>query len=414
MRRVCVLGGGTAGVEAAAALVEEGAQVTLFEASPSLPQPDSGWQSLCDCGICHRRVQERLLFRSGVDVRHAEPALAVQSGGRVTTKLGRFTFDSVIISTGSRALHQPLQWVRKTGVHVLDGARALVEFNAASAGYSRLVLCGSGPHALEIAESLLRKGVKVAMVSRTGALSGHFNAVIRESVIAAAHELGLSEFNSRLPKVVGVERVEAVVIEGEVMPCDCVVVVPDLVPRVPSTTAALGRYGGVIVDSRMQSSVADTFAAGNCAEYTVGSYSRPIMLHSTAMVSGRVAGWNAAGRCFSFWPVGSMSKRLFGLSIMSAGLGLEEAKVAGFEAAESVSRSDDGAACSIVFESLSGLVLGIQVATPRPAAQPDALAITVSRRSLLSDLAFLETSGSTDISPMVEAAREGMRRWRRS
>lgn len=400
-------------MECALSMAERGARVILFEASQALPQPKSSWPSLLVGDVQESRDKLNSLLSEGVDVRLGEAGLAVNEGGRVTTVLGKSAFDSVAVATGSAAVHEHLPGLRKKGTHVLDSREGFMGLREASIGYSRLALLGSGPNALEVAELLLRKGIEVTLIAKADILQDHFSADIRNSVLSAAGVFGLAVSAAPLQRIIGAERVEAVLTDGNVTPCDGVVFLPDQLPRIPQVGAVLGNSGGILVDSRMRSSVPDVYAAGDCAEYTTGFRTSPLMLLSTATVSGRVAGSNAAGGSFFFQPVGSFSKRLFGLTLVSTGLGLEEARLAGFDAVEATRRSDGETVCSIVFERGSGRVLGIQATTARPAPEIDSLATAVSMRCLLSDLVTLEVPGSTDISPIVEAAREGMKVWRK-
>jgi NADPH-dependent 2,4-dienoyl-CoA reductase/sulfur reductase-like enzyme len=169
-----------------------------------------------------------------------------------------------------------------------------------------------------------------------------------------------------------------------------------------------------VVDSRMGSSSAGLFAAGDCAEYRLGNRPVSMMLASTARACGFVAGSNAAGSRISKVPTGSFSERIFGLAVRSAGIGIEEARAAGYAASESSWTDPGESVCTVVFETRSRRLLGLQYAGRGSAPDPEFFALAVSEGILLDDILSLELPDSTDISPVREAAREGMRQWRRS
>jgi hypothetical protein len=86
----------------------------------------------------------------------------------------------------------------------------------------------------------------------------------------------------------------------------------------------------------------------------------------------------------------------------------------GFEASESSSEYGCKEFASVVFETRSRRVLGLKHVRRGRSPGPEFFAVAVSRGILLEDLLSLESCGSTDISPIFEAARRGMRQWRRS
>jgi NADPH-dependent 2,4-dienoyl-CoA reductase/sulfur reductase-like enzyme len=408
-----VIGGGPAGVEAALAGLEEGAKVTLVEASDALPAPRSEWPSILSGRHPASKAGELLQDR-GADVRCAERVLEVGSRRNVTTARSRLDFDSVVVATGSTPVLTDFRGCRKPGVHILGSEASYALLRGASLAYSRAVVSGAGHAALQVAWSLLRAGLHVTFAAPGGLLSSHFSLCVRELVYAAAAEVGMVVSEFPIQKAIGTDHVEAAVLGNTVLPCDCIVRVPSRVPSIPVVPAWLGPSGGIVVDSRMNSTVAGLHAAGDCAEYPVGNRSVPLMLDSTSRVCGRVAGCNAAGRFVSLTPIAIFHERILGLSISSAGLGLEDARGAGFEASESSSVPDGEESASVVFETRSRRVLGLQHVGRGRAPCPEFLVIALSRGILLEDLGSLESCGSTDISSVFEAAREGMRRWRRS
>jgi len=330
----------------------------------------------------------------------------------VVSARGRSRFDSVVVSTGTTFVPVAFPGSRKAGVHVLATEANYVELSEACPGYSRLLLVGSGLAALAVVDGLVRKGIQVVMAAGGPRLRLCSN--LHDFVLEAAGELGVTVRGSPMRKAIGLERVEAALVGGDVLPCDGIVVVPRRAPILPVVPAEVSPSGEMLVDSMLKSTVTRLFAAGGCAAQRRDRASFAFTPAATARASGLVAGSNAAGSRSTFAPVWVSFYRVLGLSIASAGLALADARAAGYEAMESCGNLDGSSACSIVFEVGTRRVLGIQYVGRRTAPTPELFALVVSKGILLGDLAFLEHTGSNDISSILEAASEGMRLWQRS
>jgi len=176
MVRVGVLGGGTAGVEAAREAAIRGAEVTLIERSEKGDLPWDCWPDLIgrppkggariarpeDC--CYRTLR----------------ATATSAGSRlVTFSTGaRHSFDRVVLCTGSAFVPPTLHGVRKSGVHVLDSAEGYACLRDQCASSENVVVCGEGFRGLAVSEGLAAPGRMVHIVAtrwRHGTLPDPFS-----------------------------------------------------------------------------------------------------------------------------------------------------------------------------------------------------------------------------------------------
>ena len=404
---LCVVGGGLAGSAAAMAAAEHGARVVLFEGSVSLQTWADGWPAVSALGGS-QSVSITKLAKEGVEVRLLEPVASVGPGLTVQTPSGKMDFDSVVVATGSAPLLADFPGRSKRGVHVLDSPAAFQGLVEGSTNSSKAVVSGRGEVAMQVADRLSKSGVSVTMAS-SGLQLTEYSQGVRGLVVAGAAEAGVGFSPLHLRGAVGVDKVEAAMLGDTVHPCDTVAVVPDRVPSPVASPARVGAARGILVDAGMRSSRPGLFAAGDCAEYTVGRRSVAFLRSSTAVAGGRAAGRSSAGAGASFSPTGSRGCRLFGVRLAAAGLCLDDAIAAGFDAAEATASAGVGEAGAVVFETRSMRVLGIQRAGLTCAADPGFLALAVSGRVRLDELASLERAGSTDISPILEAASEGIK-----
>ncbi len=407
MPRVAVIGAGAAGIEAARVAASNGVRVVLLEARDRIPSPKSSWPTLLDAGN-HRGASktEAELSSAGVELLLNQPVSRVGEDLGVVAAGHKTQFDAVVLSTGSTALPERLEGIRKTGVHVLDSEAAFGELGQKLGGCNKAIIEGSGPVAVKVAEKLRSRHVAVTMLAPGGVLQV-LNSAPRKVVMEALSSWGVQVVEVRPDRVVGVDRVEAVVASGDVIPGDCFVVVPRVVPCVPELHTALGRSGGVVVDEMTQSSSRSIYGAGDCAEVRVGKTTMSVMFESSARLMGAVAGANASGKRASASVVGSFFMELAGVSVASAGLGLVESAGLGLDVVESSKTWKGELACSLVYDRQARTVLGAQLAGKGVAGMAETLPIIVTAKMTVDQLAYTESITSSAILPVEETAREG-------
>ena len=409
--KVCVVGGGPAGSAAAAEASDCGAEVTLFERHEVAPPPSDDWP---DFIRSPGTPSPRASVPRGVEATFGVSVLAVRAGCRVYTAAGTRPFDSVVLASGSSALVRPFPGVTKRGVFVLATFEDCLRLARERSSLERPVVLGRGLRALRVADALLEGGRTVCVAGPDDRPDPRLDPSTSLVLRKAAEARGASFFSGQSVKAVGTESVEAVVLDGEVHACDALVVVPSLIPSLPAGDLRRGPCGGALVGASMESSIRDCYAAGGCAELagvSAASATRTLSLHYSCATSSRVAGANAAGRFLAFRPVGSFGARVFGVGLACAGLSLSQARHLGLDAVEStVSR--EGSTCSLVYDSCSGRLLGAQMAGACLPSLSPPLSLLASQSVSLSSLAYADLGESTDISLLLQAARQGIA-WRR-
>jgi NADPH-dependent 2,4-dienoyl-CoA reductase/sulfur reductase-like enzyme len=302
-----------------------------------------------------------------------------------------------------------LEGIRKSGVHVLDSEAAFARLGRELDGYRRALVAGTGPVAVKVAEKLRSRRLAVSILAPGGVLP-LLNAAPRRVVSEALSSWGIDVMDAGPERIVGVDRVEAVVAAGEVVPADCIAIVPRFAPCVPQLPVGLGRSGGVVVDEMGRSSLRSLYAAGDCAEVRAGNTTIPVMFESSAKLMGAVSGANASGAHASGPVVGSFFMELAGIGVASAGLGVADSTGLGLEPGESSMTWKGDLACSLVYDARSKTVLGVQLAGKGVASLAETLPIIVASRMTVNQLAYLESLSSGDVSPIKETARTGAAR----
>ncbi len=188
------------------------------------------------------------------------------------------------------------------------------------------LVLGGGLVGFKAAYSLLRRGISVTMLIRSGyPLSMQVDETAGEMIQKVLQENGLTvrtgvsveafEGNGRVSK--------ALLSDGNRISCDMAIIGKGVFPAhgfVP--TDRIRTDAGILVDGHMQTSQPGVYAAGDVAEYFDLARQRHWVnaIWPEAVSQGRVAGMNMAGQPISYR--GSLSRnviRMFDTDIMSAG-----------------------------------------------------------------------------------------------
>jgi NADPH-dependent 2,4-dienoyl-CoA reductase/sulfur reductase-like enzyme len=415
MRNIIVVGAGVSGLAAAMSASSLKAEVTVFESEYSIPPQKSLLPYLISGELKEEMLiqSESLISEVGIEFRRGEPVISIDADKReVKTKNGSHNFDSLVLATGTISAVDPINGLSKNGVYLMKGIEDYLRLGKLKDA-SRIAILGSTPLALTVAEMLVHKGFKTMLFSPF-LLSGYVSPAIKQLVIRRIEEGGVEVIQHGVERVAGVEKVEAVISNNFIYPCDVFVVFPRYVPQVPKINLEKGNAGGILVDMMMRTSIQDIFAAGDCTELRFKASSVPIRLHSSSRIMGEVAGANAAGRKEKANLSGALSQVIFGLELCSAGLTIETAKMMGIDAVDAniIAKANETITSSIVFDKNSREVYGIQLAGWNALSYSNAISVISSLNIKINDLAYLEFPYFPplygDESPITLSARKAM------
>jgi NADPH-dependent 2,4-dienoyl-CoA reductase/sulfur reductase-like enzyme len=405
MFRVCVIGGGTAGSEAALEAASRGADVTVIERSDRPEPPWKFWPDLIrtiptarnlHSGRCSARHNPSKILVT--EAESVSPGSVITSGGR------RMQFDSIIVATGTTFEQPTFQGRRKPGVYVLDTSRAYAELGHCIDSMDRAVVAGEGSRGLKVAERISGRQREVHLFVSHWRLEGPSPPVL-QVLEDAARGRCVSITTGVITRAVGSGSLEAVVTGGEVLPCTVLAIVPSRIPRVIPMRARLGRAGGLVVDRGMRTTAANIYAAGGCAELGTG-FSLSHTLEMEASLSGRIAGSNCTGELHNIGLIRYSETTVLGLRWTRVGMGTLEARLSGV-GAETVSRRwGQSSACSITFEKNSRRVLGVECVESADVSTSGVFPVISGVG--LQTLAY-GGLGSSDISMVSDTARLGLR-----
>ena len=338
-----VIGGVAAGMSAAsrARRISRDLKITVLERGPvvsygacGLPYWIGGTVKSADELLVHSSA----FFERERDIRvRANCAVAeiVPSRRRVLLGSGEeLPYDRLVIATGARAATPPI-----SGDHLphcfqfrtWEDAHRLKTF-LEERQPRRAAIVGAGFVGLEMAESLLARGLQVSLFGREPYFLGW-----RDEWLAARIQDQLEKAGVVLHLGFPVREIREGDVDG--VPADVVVLSPGIRPNseIAATAGiALGRSGAIAVNDYLETNVAGIYAAGDCAETHHLLLDAPswLPLGTTANKMGRVAGANVAGRRERFpGVVGTAIVRVCGLAVAVTGLSEAAAREAGFRPA---------------------------------------------------------------------------------
>jgi rubredoxin-NAD+ reductase len=179
-------------------------------------------------------------------------------------------YRDLILAWGAEAIQLPVQGDAADAVFAVNDLQDYGRFRAAALGKRRVLMLGAGLIGCEFANDLILGGYEVDLVAPCEQVM----PTLLPPAAASAVQSGLEALGARFhlgPVLTRLQRndeaLEAHLSDGQVIECDLVVSAIGLRPRVELAAAAgLQISRGVQVDRYLQTSHANIYALGDCAE----------------------------------------------------------------------------------------------------------------------------------------------------
>lgn len=238
----------------------------------------------------------------------------------ITDSNERFTYDSLLIATGSKSFVPPIQGADKKGVFTLrnvDDARQIISF---CENIDKVVLIGGGLLGLEAGNALRKRGKQVTVLEfAPRLLPRQLDTRGAKRLTHLMENMGFSfRIGTSIQKITGANSVESVSLKGgEIIPADMVIISAGVRPNLElAQCLGLECNKGIIVDSSLRTSRPEVFAAGDVAEFCGVVYG----IWPAAMQQGKVAGTIMAGGNMLYSGSTMANKlKVVGIDLASAG-----------------------------------------------------------------------------------------------
>lgn len=180
------------------------------------------------------------------------------------------SYRDLILAWGAETVRVPIEGDGADLVFPINDLEDYARFRAAAAGKRRVLLLGAGLIGCEFANDLILGGYEVQLVAPCEQVM----PTLLHPAAAAAVQAGLESLGARFhlgPVLTRLQKVadglEAHLSDGQIVPCDVVVSAIGLRPRIDLAAAAgIQTNRGVVVDRHLQTSHANIYALGDCAE----------------------------------------------------------------------------------------------------------------------------------------------------
>ncbi|PMZ99880.1 MULTISPECIES: NAD(P)/FAD-dependent oxidoreductase [Pseudomonas] len=180
------------------------------------------------------------------------------------------SYRDLILAWGAETVRVPIEGDGGDLVFPINDLEDYARFRAAAAGKRRVLLLGAGLIGCEFANDLILGGYEVQLVAPCEQVM----PTLLHPAAATAVQAGLESLGARFhlgPVLTRLQKVadglEAHLSDGQVVPCDVVVSAIGLRPRIDLAAAAgIQTNRGVVVDRHLQTSHANIYALGDCAE----------------------------------------------------------------------------------------------------------------------------------------------------
>ncbi len=206
-----------------------------------------------------------------------------------------FSYDTVLIATGSHSFIPPITGSETNGVFAIRSIQDCREITGWAKKVEDVVLIGGGLLGLEAGNALLRLGLKVTVVEFFPRLLPRQLDVDGAKRLQAIMEgMGFSfRLGAKTQEITGDNLVTGVSLEGgESLSAQMVIISAGVRPNMElAQPLGLETDKGIKVDERLRTNQPDIYAAGDVAEFR----GMPYGIWPAAMEQGKTVGTNMAG-----------------------------------------------------------------------------------------------------------------------
>ena len=429
--RIVIVGGVAGGASAAtrARRCNEHAEIILLEKDEYVSFANCGMPYHIGGEIADRAkllvaTKELLERRFRLDVRTHSEATRIDRGAKTVTvrRLDdgaeyALPYDKLILSPGASPFVPSIEGMGANGVFTLrnisdmDRIRAAVDPGASIS--RKAVVIGAGFIGLEMVEQLVARGFETTLAELLPQVLPPMDSEMVEPLHEELARQGVGlEFGDGIKRIVADAAGNATGVElqsGKMLDGSVVILGMGVRPNTKLAIDAglsLGKTGGILTNTSLQTNDPDIYAVGDACEYVFAptGHQMRVALAGPANRAGRLAGEHAAtGKCWPTAPVmGTAVVRVFEQTAAMTGLSAKAAKQSGipFRSVTIIAGQHAGyfpGASAITLKLLycpkSGRVLGAQ-ATGKDGVDKriDVIATAMAFKATVRDLTGLDLS----------------------
>ncbi len=433
MEKIIIIGGVAAGATAAAKVrrISPTAQITMLEAGPDISFANCGLPYYIGGDIKSRSkliLQSPESFKEQYDVEvHINTSVSsierkahqLKTINSQTGEQKSFEYTKLILAQGGRPIKPTISGADQDHVFTLWTLEDMdkISHHLETKKPKTAVVVGGGFIGLEMVEALVKRGLKVNVVE----MMPHVMAIMEPETAGFIENEMLSygveiHTNASVMEI----RTRSVKLDsGKALDADMVLLSIGVRPTLQLAKDAgleIGEVGGLLVNSQLQTSDPDIFAAGDMVEieHRVNGQKVRIPLAGPANRQGRIAAENVLGGNHAYkGSTGTSVVRVFEAVAGITGFSLKQARAAGLDADSVVVHKEhhtsyypgaETVTTMLVYERNTGIILGGQTAGYKGADKRlDVIATATAAKLTVSDLADMDFSYSPPIGTANDA-----------
>ncbi len=353
--KVVIVGGVAGGATAAARIrrLNENAEIVVFE--------KTGYVSYANCGLPYYigdvisdsdeltlQTPESFWSRFRISVKTNHEVTGINASEKTVTVKNLLTgeewneeYDKLLLSPGAKPVKPNLSGINSEKVFTLrtvEDTLAIHSYVERTKAKSAVIV-GGGYIGIEVAENFREKGLEVTIVQRPNQLMNTLDYDMATFVHSKLRAKGISvKLNSN---VIGFREDKGSIVtlleDGQEILADVVLLAIGVTPENSLAKQAglkLGAKGSIVVNDRMETSVADIYAVGDAVQvkHFVSEEDTVIALAGPANKQGRIVADNICGVNSRYQgSMGSSIIKIFDMAVASTGLTEKSAKTLGIE-----------------------------------------------------------------------------------
>ena len=169
-RRILIVGNGAAGISAAkAARVQDpDAEIIIFGKDGRLP-----YYRLRLCDYIGRSINyeelkinnEEWFEKNRIRIEKSSEVAALDiKAGKISTNAGEYSYDRLVLATGSTPIMPPFSGMELTGIHTIWTIDNIIEINKSLLDAKKAAVIGGGLLGLEAAYKISEMGISVSLI----------------------------------------------------------------------------------------------------------------------------------------------------------------------------------------------------------------------------------------------------------
>ena len=439
-QKIVIIGGGAAGPKITAKLMRR----TKFESQIDL-YTDEEIISYSACGMPYFiegliENSERLIVRTPqhfeekganihlnkrcIKIIPEEKKIIVQDTKTFETEYVQY--DKLAIATGARPFIPQIQNMNLANIFTLRKLQDAINIKNAMKGAKKAVIVGGGYIGIEMLEAFAANGLDVTLIESSQHILPVFDEDFSEKIKEKILELTKDSYKVNIVTADSVVSFEGdgklqkvITSKGQIFDADIAVVAAGVVPNTEiarDVGIELGIKNAIRVSSRMETSIKDIYAAGDCIEnfHIVSRQPTWVPLGSSANKEGRCAAINIADEYDAFPGIlGSSVTKFMKLTMSFTGLNERDARKSGFDPISATVTQKDragympearGITLKLVADCRSEKILGAQAIGEGDADKRiNTVASAITSDLKVSDLFNLDMTYAPPFSTAVDA-----------